>query len=61
MTINKAVIADVVRSLDRLENKHGEVSWTVVSRLLTQRRNRNKLHREIATARDQLAELERRK
>lgn len=60
MTIDKTVIAHVVRNLDRLETQHGPIIWNVVSRLLTQRRNRIKIQREIATAREQLAELEKR-
>ena len=59
--INKAITSDVGGSLDRLENKHGAIIWTVVSRLLTHRRNRSKLQREITAAREKLAELEKRK
>ena len=57
--ISKAVMNDVSRTLERLATKHGgELLWRAVGRLLNQRRDRNRLRREIATSRAQLAELE---
>ena len=59
--IDKLITQDVARTMERLETRHGGIVWTVLSRMLTRRRNRNKLNREIATARKQLDELEKRK
>ncbi|KKM86182.1 hypothetical protein LCGC14_1281650 [marine sediment metagenome] len=61
MKIDQAVTNDVLRTMDRLEKKHGVIVYHAMSRLLTRRRNRNKLNREIATARKELEELEKRK
>ncbi len=60
--INQSVMSDVSRTLERLATKHGgDVLWRAVNRLLGQRRKRNKLNREIAARRAELADLESRK
>ena len=60
--ISKSVLNDVARSLERLATKHGgDVLWACVNRLLNQRRSRNKLSREIASRRLELADLEKRR
>ncbi len=57
--ISKSVLNDVSRTLERLATKHGGgILWACVNRLANQRRNRNKLNREIASRKIELAELE---
>lgn len=60
--IDQSVMKDVSRTLERLATKHGgDVLWRAVNRLATQRRERNKLRREIDTRRAELTELESRR
>lgn len=58
--IAKSIVNDVARALERLASKHGDdVLWACVNRLGNQRRERNKLSRQIENSRTELAKLER--